>query len=173
MGIPLPVLHICRGERLARGASRLPRDASYLDSSGRIQSKLRGVGCVLICVASFAANAEPRTWAFVQGVGGIAFETPIHNANGWSLPVRANLSGVEQITTRPTTLHSALACLQTAAVVEGHNIYLTIASGLPGDGHSSRCPPSQLGVLTPGRYRVFYRGPNEEPHFLGRVSIGL
>ncbi|MEO8677215.1 MAG: hypothetical protein ABI569_16685 [Casimicrobiaceae bacterium] len=138
-----------------------------------MRSQLCGIVFLLCCVASFAVNAERWTWASVQSVGGIAIETPIQSPSGWSLPVRANISGAEQITVKPTALSSALVCRQAAAVVEGRNVYLTIVSGLAGGGRSARCPPSHLGVLTPGRYRVFYRGPNEEPHLLGEVSIGL
>lgn len=61
---------------------------------------------VMAVLASCAAAAEPRDWAFIQSVGGIALGTPYRGAPGVMLPVRVNVSGTERITTEPRALHS-------------------------------------------------------------------
>src|SRR5271169_2462329 len=127
---------------------------------------------LLCCALTASASAESDSWDFLQAVGGISVEAPLHSASGWSLPVHANVSGLERVTTKPTTLNSALVCEQTIAKVEGQSIYLTIVPVLAHANFSPRCPSAQLGNLAAGRYRVFYRGSQEQPHFLRDVSIG-
>ena len=117
--------------------------------------------------------AGAEGWNFVQSVGGLAIAAPSHGAGGWNLPVRANVSGLEAVTNKPTTLNSALICERTNASVEGRNIYLTIVSGLARANASVRCPPASLGELPPGKYQVFYRGPGETAIPVGEVSVGL
>ena len=119
-----------------------------------------------------SALAGSEGWNFVQSVGGLAVEAPRHDARGWFLPVQANLSGVETITTKPTVLKSAVICERTDAIVEGRNIYLTIVSGLARPNTNARCAPAALGEISLGKYRVFYRGPGEKAILLGEVSVG-
>src|SRR5271169_1444774 len=85
---------------------------------------------LLCCALTASASAESDSWDFLQAVGGISVEAPLHSASGWSLPVHANVSGLERVTTKPTTLNSALVCEQTIAKVEGQSIYLTIVPAL-------------------------------------------
>ena len=89
----------------------------------------------------------------------------------WSLDVRANVSGLEEITTKPTVVNSALICESTTASVEGSNIYLTINTGLARDGYTPLCPSVNLGEVEPGSYQVFYRSPNGESQALGEVTL--
>jgi len=53
------------------------------------------------CCCLWCRLGRVAAWAFVQSVGGIAVGQPIRNAGQWILPVRANVSGVEAITTQP------------------------------------------------------------------------
>lgn len=115
--------------------------------------------------------AEPQTWNFVQSVGGISIGTPFRNESGWILPVNADVSGFQPRT--GTAINSGIACRNTANKIEGNAIYLTIITSVAGDGRVAQCPPAYLGQLSPGRYDVFYRGPNERAIKLGEVSIGL
>jgi hypothetical protein len=120
-----------------------------------------------------SALAGSEGWSFIQSVGGLAVEAPRHDARGWVLPVHANLSGVEAISTKPTALKSAVICERADAIVEGRSIYLTIVSGLARPDTTARCPPAALGDISPGKYGVFYRGPGETAVRLGEVSVGL
>ena len=120
-----------------------------------------------------SARAEEAGWRFVHAVGGIAIQSPEHRPSGWFLPVRVDISGLTTVTREPTTFNSALICESTKAVVEGSNIYLSVITGLTRSGLNSRCPPAKLEALPPGKYRVFYRGPNESPIFISEVSIVL
>ncbi len=128
---------------------------------------------------SAAVFAGPEDWSFVQSVGGIAVDAPTLHQWGWVWPVRADVSGLQGIATKPTTLNPALVCIRTDMGVQGRNIYLTVVTAPPGSTPdllnpkpSSRCPPVLLGEMLPGKYSVFYRGPNEAPVPLGEVSFG-
>ena len=125
-----------------------------------------------VLLLPLTALARSEGWQFVQSVGGIAVGKPEHLPSGWSLSVRADVSGVTTVTLKPTALNSALACVRTFAVVEGRNIFLTIDSELVRSGYTSRCPSANLGRVADGQYRVFYRGPSEPPIELSEVSIG-
>lgn len=122
---------------------------------------------------AFSAIAEPRAWSFVQTVGGVAIGIPVKNENGWLLPVRSDVSGLQTITVKPTTLNSGLACQRTEAIVEGKSIYLTIITGVASSGSSSLCPAASLGQLSAGKYSVLYRGLKEQPIPVDEVTIGL
>jgi hypothetical protein len=126
-----------------------------------------------ICLSSLVAHAEPQGWDFVQAVGGIALGTPKQVEGRWFLPVLVDVSGVEKVTTQPTAMNSALVCALTRAAIESNKISLTIVTALTKKNTTSRCPSAELGALKPGKYSVFYRGQDEEPHPLGEVAIGL
>jgi hypothetical protein len=129
--------------------------------------------CVLVAALPGYVLAGAESWGFVQSVGGIAVGMPSHRVEGWVLPVRADVSGLEAITANPNTLNSALICEETRAAVEGLNIYVTITSALARPNNSPRCPPVALGEMSRGQYSVFYRGPGEPPVRIGEVSLGL
>lgn len=126
---------------------------------------------LLSCLLPLAANAETRNWSFVQSVGGMSLGAPVRAGTGWSLPITANVSGLEAITQTPTTLNSALVCERTSAVVEDRNIYLAISTGLVRGKYTVNCPSAQLGQVSAGAYRVFYRGPEHKPVLLGEIQV--
>ena len=110
-------------------------------------------------------------WQSIQAVGGIAFESAEQRPSGWFLPVRVDLSGTDTVTHEPLRLNSSLVCERTSAVIEGINIYLSISARPAHSGLGARCPEANLGALTEGSYRVFYRSRNEPPVFLGDLTI--
>jgi hypothetical protein len=120
---------------------------------------------------SLPAAAEQQAWSFVQAVGGIEIGTPFKDEKGWTLPVRADVSGLQTITSKPTTLNSGLSCQSVEASIKDHSIYLKILTSLAGRGRSSQCPPTLLGQITAGKYAVFYRGPNEPAVAIGNLTI--
>ena len=115
--------------------------------------------------------AEPRDWEFVQAVGGMAIDAPVLESGSWTLPVRADVSGLTAITNKPTALNSALICRSVKVTVEEQMIYLTIETDLTKEGGSPRCPPARLGRQQPGEYTVMYRGPNRHIVTLGDITI--
>jgi hypothetical protein len=126
----------------------------------------------LLCILPLAVCSEPKDWAFMQSVGGIALGTASVSEEKWSLAVRANVSGLEEITVKPTLLNSGLICESTTASVQGNTIYLTINSGLVRDGYSASCPAANLGRVKEGSYQVFYKSPNGESQKLGEIVLG-
>jgi hypothetical protein len=127
----------------------------------------------LVVFLPITAHARSESWGFVQSIGGIVVEAPVHTKDGWVLPVQANVSGLETITQKPTILNSALICKRTEVRIEKNNIYLTLVTGITHKGGSPRCPHAELGNIASGKYRVFYRGPGESPFSLREVEIGL
>jgi len=126
---------------------------------------------VLLLVAC-SALAEPRSWSFVQSVGGIAVDQPIQKDGAWLLPVISDVSGLQAITVKPSQLNSGLACQAVESTVEGASIFIVIATTIAGSGRTAQCPPAALGSPAPGIYSVFYRGPNGAPVLLREVRIG-
>ena len=114
-----------------------------------------------------------RSWEFVTSVGGIAVDNPVRTAQGLMLPVRADVSGLQAISVKPTTLNSIMACSKTRAEVVGSNIYVTIATTLLLEGDSSRCPDAKLSGLAEGDYTVFYRSAHADAVRLGEVRVAL
>ncbi len=118
------------------------------------------------------AQAQPETWEFMRSVGGLAIGQPQRQEQGWVLPVRADLSGLQASSETPHALNSALACERIDAVVARSGIFLTVISGLAGPGRSSRCPAASLGAVGAGRYAVFYRGGDAAAQVrLGEIDI--
>lgn len=129
--------------------------------------------CLLLVLLPTSVLAGSEGWQFVQSIGGIAVGKPEPLSSGWSLPARADVSGLTAVTLKPTTLNSGLVCERTVATVEGRRIFLTVVSGLARSGYMARCPPANLRHVAAGQYRVFYRGPDESPVELSEVSIGF
>lgn len=125
----------------------------------------------LLCLLPLALCSEPKDWGFVQSVGGIELGAASLSEEKWSLAVRANVSGLEEITVKPSLVNSALICQSTSATIQGQSIFLTIHTGLLREGYSTTCPPASLGKLDEGSYQVFYKGPNGEPRKLGEILL--
>jgi len=132
--------------------------------------------CILVSfllAASSSIAAESRSWSFVQTIGGVAVGQPSKVANGWLLPVYADVSGLQRITLKPTALNSGLSCNTVNASVEGRVIYIAISTSIAGSGRNSLCPSAQLGQLKPGTYAVVYRGPDGQTTQLRSIAVGL
>jgi len=134
---------------------------------------IRGaLGGFVLCAAS-AVAATPQPWAFVVSVGGITVGDPAQAKGVWTLPVQADVSGLETFTSKPTVLNSALVCSSVVAKTMDNSIYLTIHTDLADANKSARCPAAALGSIPSGPYRVFYKGPRDAPVLLRSVQVGL
>jgi hypothetical protein len=89
------------------------------------------------------------------------------------LPIHADVSGLQAISVKPTTLNSVMACSRTRAEVVGNDIYVTIATSLLGEGDSSRCPDAKLGAVPEGEYNVFYGSVRSDAVRLAGVRVAL
>jgi hypothetical protein len=128
---------------------------------------------VTLLLSGCALVPKDQPWSFVTSVGGMAIGAPVRTSKGVSLPVRANVSGLEIITAAPTTANSIMACSRTRAKVDGHKIYLTIATSLARAGDSPNCPPARLGAVPAGDYQVFYGTARTDAMPLGAVHVSL
>lgn len=125
----------------------------------------------LMCILPLAICAEEVGWSFVQSVGGISIGEVSQDEGGWLLAIHANVSGLEEVTVKPTIVNSALICESTSASIQDSAIYLTISKGLIREGYSIDCPAAKLGNINAGNYQVFYKSPNGETQPLGEVVI--
>jgi hypothetical protein len=122
-----------------------------------------------LLVALNNAHAEDRDWPFVSSVGGMAIGEPTKSGAGWELPINADVSGLRQVTDKPTLLNSALVC-DIKATIAGDTITLVLQTGLVHKGKSSACPAAKLGSLSPGTYQVNYLS-NAAPIHLRDIRI--
>ena len=134
--------------------------------------RVRGILVWLVLCAPSVVTATPQSWAFVVSVGGISVGDPVQANGAWTLPVQADVSGLETFTSKPTALNSALVCSSVVAKIIDNSIYLTIHSDLVGAAKAARCPAAQLGIIPTGAYKVFYKGPQDVPVLLRSVHIG-
>jgi hypothetical protein len=134
---------------------------------------MKHIVIIAVLLSGCAIFPKDQPWSFVTAVGGMAIDAPVRTPKGISLPVRANVSGLETITVEPTTLNSIIACSRTRAKVEGKEIYLTIATSLARAGDSARCPSARLGALPAGEYQVFYGTARTDATSLGAIHVAL
>lgn len=137
----------------------------------RGQTKMNSILVKLMCLLPLAVCSEPKSWDFMQSVGGLAIGPAYVRETQWFLPVRADVSGLNEITLKPKRVNSALICESTTAIVEGESIYLTVNTGIIREHYSPACPAASLGSLKEGNYRLFYRSPDGTSHELGAVGL--
>lgn len=122
------------------------------------------------------AIAGPQDWSFIQAVGGMQIGTPYQEYGDWYLPVMADLSGQQRISTAPTAHHGTIRCKEVLVDVAAERIYLTVSTDTLSAGAShpqdgARCPPARLDEIAPGKYGVYYQYNDKEPHRLGEITI--
>jgi hypothetical protein len=143
---------------------------SHLYQSAMKGSRISLASLVLMLGCTFA-TAQERPWSFITAVGGLEIGTPVQSNGRWSLPIRADVSGLQPITNRPTTTNSALVCKAVKARVEGNEIFLILETSMAGEGPSSRCPDADLGKLAIGSYTLWYGTPQAKNALLGTVRV--
>lgn len=128
---------------------------------------------VLVLLISFVTlTRETENWDFIQKVGGIKTETPLETENGFYLPVKCNVSGLDSVTIKPTTLNSALSCLRIKSTVNGYTIQLKVIAGLAVTKKSDcNCQTVRIGDLEPGNYIVYYGDKSSFEHPIGKFTI--
>ena len=123
----------------------------------------------LLLLLALPLQAQIRSWSFVQQSGGLRIGQPYRQFTNWYLPVSANVSGIERITTTPSQFNNGLTCQEVMTDIDKQAIYLAIAT-TEGKGNA-RCPPAKLRDIAPGRYRVYYQYDEVKPRALGEITI--
>jgi len=95
----------------------------------------------------------------MQSVGGVKVERPYREAGTVYLPVVCDVSGLQAVTVRPTTVNSGLVVRKVGVAVEGANLYIWVTTSLPHGSASAGCGAAALGHVPPGKYAVFYGKP--------------
>jgi hypothetical protein len=113
-----------------------------------------------------------ESWKFMEDVSGVAIGQPIRNPQGSVyLPVRCDVSGLTEITKKPTTINSALSVKSIKTKVEKQAIYISVKSGLVSKDETCMCSGVELGDIPAGKYEVYYYGPDRERHPLGIATV--
>ena len=62
----------------------------------------------LTSVSAAQENNSVASWAFVESLGGLKVGTPVKEAEGWTLPVECDLTGLRKVSVDPTSMNSSL-----------------------------------------------------------------
>jgi hypothetical protein len=112
-----------------------------------------------------------ESWKFMVEVGGITMGQPSRNPLSVYLPVRCDVSGLTEITKKPTTINSALSVKSIKTKIEEHKIYISVKAGLVSKDETCMCSSVDLGDIPAGNYEVIYYGSDREQHSLGSVIV--
>lgn len=123
--------------------------------------------------AAASASASRQRWEFVQSVGGIRVSHATRNESGAAtLYLDCDVSGLKEITTKPTRVNSGIVCIAPEVEIAGGVIYVEIRTALPSvSWKSAECPPVDLGKIPSGAYEVRYKGTSGDPHRMGTVMV--
>ena len=127
---------------------------------------------VLALVSFYTLTRKTVDWDFIQRVGGIKTESPLPTEDGFYLPVICNVSGLDSVTVRPTTLNSALICLKTKPTIHENSIHLKVIAGLVlSKKEDCHCKAVGVGHLKRGTYIVYYGDKSSYEHQIGKFTI--
>jgi hypothetical protein len=138
-----------------------------------MKRSLNFLSSVVLVLGCAVAHAEERLWSFVTDVGGLEVRTPVQSNGRWLLPVRADVSGLQAITNKPTIMNSALVCTAVKAEVKGSDIFLVLETSVAFGTATSSCPDADLGQLAGGSYNVWYGTLQAKRISLGTVRVAL
>lgn len=112
-----------------------------------------------------------ESWKFMEAVGGVAIGQPSRKLQSVYLPVRCDVSGLTEITKKPTTINSALSVKSIKTKIEEQKIYISVKTGLVSKNEMCMCSGVELGDIPTGNYEVIYYGSDQEQHSLGSVIV--
>jgi hypothetical protein len=130
------------------------------------------IGLASLAALLLAASAvQQRDWAFVRAVGGMALGAPYRTPAGVMLPIDIDVTGLRSITTKPTTMNSALALEEISVRQQGDRILLKLTTAVGGKGSSHSSKDLLLGSLAPGRYVVQFIEPGGAAIEVGTITV--
>ena len=112
-----------------------------------------------------------ESWKFMEAVGGVAIGQPSRKLQRVYLPIRCDVSGMKEITKKPTTINSALSVKSIKTKIEEQKIYISVKTGLVSKNETCMCSGVDLGDILAGKYEVIYYGSDREQHSLGSVAV--
>jgi len=108
----------------------------------------------------------------IQSVGGLRVDNPVTQDDGSVfLPVVCNVSGLEAITVKPTTLNSGLVVRKIKSKVLQNKIQIQVVTCVVDKKHTSISKGVSLGKIKPGTYQVEYLNPNKSTIKLRKIEI--
>lgn len=118
-------------------------------------------------------TAQHRDWSFVKSVGGMRIGTPKRNLlEGWFLAVKSDVSGMFEITEKPTITNSNLILTALRFKIEKKILYLWIETNLAhGRVFQTTCYGLKFNKLNHGlgEYTIKYLNPDNTSVFLKKV----
>jgi hypothetical protein len=88
------------------------------------------------------------------------------------LPVVCDVSGLTEVTQKPTALNSGLVVTGVPYQINDRALYISIAMNIPlASSRTSRCGDVAIAGTIKGRYNVFYLEPNKTTHAIGVVDF--
>jgi hypothetical protein len=136
--------------------------------------RIAALCCLLALMFVRHAFADILPWTKIQALGGISIGKPVEKDGLWMLPVQADVSGLSTITKFPTQMNSGAVCARILVEVHDSTVLLAVQTSLPGAvARSAVCPPALLGPELRGVYSVVYKGPDDRPHMLGTIHVGI
>lgn len=112
-----------------------------------------------------------ESWKFMEAVGGVAIGQPSRKPQSVYLPVRCDVSGLTEITKKPTSINSALSVKSIKTKIEEQKIYVSVKTGLVSQNETCVCSGVDLGNIPAANYEVIYYGSDREEHSLGSVIV--
>lgn len=119
-----------------------------------------GVSCSTL--AGCVTSSHVR-WSFIQAVGGIRVGEAQPGASGsWTIPIECDVSGLTAVTTRPTTLNSALAVRDVRSEARQGEIRIWIVTCVVSRRHPEPHWARSISLkgVKAGRYLVQYLDPD-------------
>ena len=126
---------------------------------------------LLITASCSALESTERNWSFIESVGGLKIGQPYTEQNIHYLPIVVDVSGLQEITIKPTMLNSALMCSRTGHLIKGNEIYISIFTSLINGKANTSCKSIPLINIKEGKYTVYYNTESSEKHELGAIKI--
>ena len=133
--------------------------------------KILSLLLLLITASCSAVESTERDWSFVKSVGGLIISQPYKELNKHYLPIKVDVSGLQEITTKPTMLNSALMCSRTGHIIKDKEIHISIYTSLITEAADRSCKSIPLSGIKEGNYTVYYSTNSTEKHELGTVTI--
>ncbi|MCW9015209.1 MAG: hypothetical protein OQL06_15690 [Gammaproteobacteria bacterium] len=133
--------------------------------------KILSLLLLVITASCTDVESTERSWSFVQSVGGLKVGQPYTEQNIHYLPITVDVSGLQEITIKPTMLNSALMCSRTGHLVKGNEVYISIYTSSINDTANKNCSSIPLINIEEGNYTVYYNTESSEMHKLGTITI--
>ncbi len=129
------------------------------------------VSAILFCLC-LSGLAHGESWNFLESVGGISIDTPYRTSEGTIyLPVNCDVSGLREITKKPTVMNSAIVVDAVTAKVRKNEILISVDTGLAKREAKCTCEGVDLGNVPAGQYEVLYYGSDRQRHKIGTVLV--